>query len=120
MARLITSCPSCQCGTVQVRKIECQSCGTKFEGDFEIPRLLKLSPDDLKFVEEFLLASGSLKEMAKQLDISYPTVRNRLNSVIEEVEKLTAFSKSEREKVLTALEKGTITAKEAAKKLREV
>lgn len=120
MARLITGCPSCQSGSVQVTKVECQSCGTKFEGDFEIPRLLKLPADDLKFVEEFLIASGSLKEMAKKLDVSYPTVRNRLNSIIEEVEKLTASSKSEREKVLAALEKGTITAKEAARKLREV
>lgn len=120
MAKLITSCPSCNSGSVKVTKIECDSCGTKFEGAFEVPRLLKLPAEDLHFVENFLIASGSLKEMAKQLDISYPTVRNRLNSIIEELEKKTTASKTEREKVLTALEKGTITAKEAAKKLREV
>ena len=120
MAKLITSCPSCTSGSVHVTKIEFEKCGTKFEGDFEIPRLLQLSAEDLHFVEQFLLSSGSLKEMAKQLDVSYPTVRNRLNSVIEEVEKRVKGSKTEREKVLTALEKGTITAKEAARKLREV
>lgn len=119
MAKLITSCPSCSSGSVKVTKIECDSCGTKFEGDFDVPRLLKLPPEDLRFVENFLIASGSLKEMAKQLDISYPTVRNRLNGIIEELEKKVVSSKTEREKVLTALEKGTITAKEAAKKLRE-
>jgi hypothetical protein len=120
MARLITSCPSCRSGTVRVTKIECQSCGTKFEGEFDVPRLLKLSPEDLGFVEDFLLTSGSLKEMAKRLDVSYPTVRNRLNAIIEEVEQMASAHKSEREKVLAALEKGTITAKEAAKKLREI
>lgn len=120
MAKLITSCPSCQSGSVRVTHVECQSCGTKFEGDFEIPRLLKLPAEDVKFVEEFLIASGSLKEMAKKMGISYPTVRNRLNSIIDEVERLATSSKSEREKVLAALEKGTITAKEAAKRLKEV
>lgn len=120
MAKLITTCPSCRSGSVRVTKIECEGCGTKFEGEFDIPRLLKLSSDDLKFVEEFLLTSGSLKEMAKRLDVSYPTVRNRLNSVIEEIERMTSSAKSSRDKILSALEKGTITAKEAAKKLREV
>lgn len=120
MARLITSCPSCLNGSVRATKIECGGCGTKFEGEFEIPRLLKLPPEDLKFVEDFLLTSGSLKDMAKQLDVSYPTVRNRLNSVIENIQRMASTAKSERDKVLSALEKGSINAKEAAKRLREV
>jgi len=120
MAKLITSCPSCQDASVVVTKIECQSCGTKFEGEFEVPRLLKLSADDLAFVEQFLLTSGSLKDMAKKLSVSYPTVRNLLNNIIEEIERLTKDSKSMRSKVLSELEKGTITAKEAAKRLRGV
>lgn len=120
MSKLITNCPSCQSGAVRITKIECENCATKFEGEFEVPRLLRLPADDVHFVEQFLLASGSLKEMAQHLNVSYPTVRNRLNSIIEELEKLANKSKSEREKVLMALEKGTITAKEAARKLREV
>ncbi|MGZ3768565.1 MAG: DUF2089 family protein [Bdellovibrio sp.] len=120
MAKLITNCPSCNSGNVHVTKIECDSCGTKFEGEFEVPKLLKLSSEDLQFVEQFLLASGSLKDMAKQLGVSYPTIRNRLNNVIEEIAKMAKSSKTEREKVLQALEKGTITAKEAARKLSEV
>jgi len=120
MARLITNCPSCHSASVQVTKIECQNCGTRFEGDFEVPRLLKLSADDLAFVEQFVLTSGSLKEMAKRLDVSYPTVRNRLNDIIEELERLSMNSKSAREKILSDLEKGVITAKEAARRLREV
>ena len=94
MAKLITSCPSCNSGSVKVTKIECDNCGTKFEGDFDVPRLLKLPAEDLHFVENFLIASGSLKEMAKQLDISYPTVRNRPNDIIEELKKKTTSSKT--------------------------
>ncbi len=120
MAKLITSCPSCKSGEVRVTKIECEGCGTKFEGEFEVPKLLRLSQEDVHFVEQFLLSSGSLKEMAKQLDVSYPTVRNRLNNIIEEIEKMATASRSDRDKVLVALEKGTITAKEAARKLQKV
>jgi hypothetical protein len=82
--------------------------------------LLKLAPQDLQFVEQFLLTSGSLKEMAKKLNISYPTVRNRLNNIIESLEQMAKAQKSEREKVLTDLERGAISAKEAAKRLREI
>ena|ERR1044072_6265680 len=118
MAKLITTCPSCQTGTVRVSKIECENCRTKFEGEFEVPKLLRLSAEDVQFVEMFVLSSGSLKDMAQHLNVSYPTVRNRLNSIIDDLEKLNSSSKSDREKVLEALEKGTITAKEAARKLR--
>lgn len=120
MAKLITHCPSCADGSVHVTHLECEGCKTKFEGKFEIPRLSKLSADDLDFVERFILASGSLKEMASQMDVSYPTVRNRLNAIISQLEQSKKSAKSERNKILSALEKGTISAKDAAKQLREV
>jgi len=41
-----------------------------------------LPKEDLAFLKEFVLVSGSLKELAKQYDISYPTVRARLNRLI--------------------------------------
>ena len=44
-----------------------------------------LSEEDLAFVKRFVLASGSLKEMAKVYGISYPTVRLRLDRLIEKV-----------------------------------
>lgn len=44
-----------------------------------------LSDEDLAFVKRFVLASGSLKEMAKAYGISYPTVRLRLDRLIEKV-----------------------------------
>ena len=47
-----------------------------------------LSDEDLAFVKRFVLASGSLKELAKAYGISYPTVRLRLDRLIEKVKVL--------------------------------
>ena len=44
-----------------------------------------LTPEDLQFVRRFILASGSLKEMAREYGISYPTVRIRLDRLIARV-----------------------------------
>lgn len=52
-----------------------------------IPRWLDaLEQDELRFLKRFLLASGSLKDLAGQYDVSYPTIRNRLNDLIAKVE----------------------------------
>ena len=48
----------------------------------------KLSEDDLAFLKRFLLASGTLKELAAEYGISYPTVRLRLDRLIEKVKLL--------------------------------
>jgi len=45
----------------------------------------QLSDEDLSFLKRFLLSSGTLKELAKQYGISYPTVRLRLDRLIEKV-----------------------------------
>jgi len=52
----------------------------------DIPEWIKgLSQEDRQFIKRLLLASGSLKDVASQYDISYPTVRIRLNRLIEKV-----------------------------------
>ncbi len=47
-----------------------------------------LSDEDIAFLKRFLLASGTLKELARQYGISYPTVRLRLDRLIQKVELL--------------------------------
>ncbi|MQW23957.1 MULTISPECIES: DUF2089 family protein [unclassified Lactococcus] len=49
---------------------------------------LNLEDEDLEFIKNFVLASGSLKELAKQYDVSYPTVRLRVDKVIEQIKLL--------------------------------
>jgi hypothetical protein len=60
----------------------CQACGVQVEAEFGHQRLGVLSLEHQRFIEMFILASGSLKEIAEQTDVSYPTVRARLDKVI--------------------------------------
>jgi hypothetical protein len=78
---LPTTCPSCN-GKLAVKRLHCEKCETEVEGFYSLPTLAGLSQDDQEFVLEFIKASGSLKEMAAILKVSYPTVRNRLDEVI--------------------------------------
>jgi hypothetical protein len=77
-------CPSCS-SQLNVKSLICERCQTEIQGQYELPPLAKLSIDDQGFVLEFIKASGSLKEMARLLGLSYPTVRNRLDEIIERV-----------------------------------
>ncbi|MBA7478503.1 hypothetical protein ES707_13928 [subsurface metagenome] len=84
MKVLPTVCPSCG-SQLKVKKLFCQACETEIEGMFDLPRLAKLSTKDQDFILQFIKTSGSLKEMAKLLKLSYPTVRNRLDDIIERI-----------------------------------
>ena len=53
----------------------------------KIPQwLLALEPEDVTFLKNFVLKSGSLKEIAKLYEVSYPTVRLRLDKLIQKIE----------------------------------
>jgi hypothetical protein len=84
MKTLPTKCPACD-NELKVRKLLCQKCSTEIEGVFDLPQLAGLSIEDRDFILLFIKASGSLKEMAKLLKLSYPTVRNRLDEIIEHI-----------------------------------
>ena len=82
--RLPVECPSCS-GELAVKRLSCQECGTEVEGLYGLPALARLSRADQEFVLQFVKASGSLKEMAGLMKVSYPTVRNRLDGIIEKI-----------------------------------
>jgi hypothetical protein len=84
MQVLPTRCPSCD-SQLKVKSLICEQCQTEIQGQYELPSLARLSADDQTFVLEFIKSSGSLKEMARLLGLSYPTVRNRLDEVIERI-----------------------------------
>lgn len=119
MAKLVVSCPSCE-GDLRVTRLACQSCGTNLDGSFELPVLLQLPAEDLAFIVEFVRASGSLKAMATLEGRSYPTVRNRLDQIIDRVEELERGVQKRRHEILDALEKGKLSSKEAERELRKV
>jgi hypothetical protein len=82
---LPTYCPSCH-AQLKVKCLKCESCSTEVNGSYDLPVLALLSSDYQQFILRFVKNSGSLKEMASELKLSYPTVRNMLNEIIEKIE----------------------------------
>ena len=80
------SCPACG-AEMEVRSLGCLRCDTLVSGTFRLPALLRLSPEDQQFILDFVKCSGSLKIMAQQLKLSYPTVRNLLDDIISRINK---------------------------------
>ena len=77
----IATCPICS-GELAVTRLHCRSCGTTLEGDFNVGRFARLSRDQFALLESFLRSRGNLKEMERELGISYPTVRARVDSLL--------------------------------------
>lgn len=48
--------------------------------------MVNLEDEDIVFIKKFILSSGSLKKMAKEYDVTYPTVRLRLDKLIQKIE----------------------------------
>lgn len=122
--RMIGKCPVCG-ETMQVTRLACNSCGSALEGSFQVCRFCQLTPEQQQFVEVFLTSRGNIREMERILGISYPTVRSRLDAIIEalgypvERERDDAGETAKRRSVLEALEKGELTVQEALKRMKE-
>src|SRR5580658_11342263 len=78
---LILKCPSCS-GDLTVTQLHCHSCDIGIDGDFSVPALLRLNRAQLDFVEVFLKNRGIIREVERELGVSYPTVRARLDEVL--------------------------------------
>jgi hypothetical protein len=108
-------CPDCK-EPLSVNRLACPTCELSLEGEFEISPLGKLSPDDQAFVIAFVRHHGSLKKMESIFEISYPTVKNRLNSIAAALDKNFA-NPSPNLYVLEQLSRGELTVEEALEKL---
>ena len=87
--RLPIACPGCG-NVLTVKRFECDACETAVEGHFDLPPLSRLDREDQDFVLKLVLSSGSLKELAGAYGVSYPTVRNRLDTLVVRVHELRA------------------------------
>lgn len=77
----IATCPICS-GELAVTRLHCRGCGTTLEGDFNVGRFARLSREQFALLESFLRSKGNLKEMERELGISYPTVRARVDALL--------------------------------------
>lgn len=82
--RFPVQCPSCK-GLLKVQGLACSCCDTTVNGSFDLPILARLPQEDQEFIVRLVEASGSLKELARMYGISYPTVRNRVDALIDRI-----------------------------------
>ena len=92
--------------------------GIAIEGEFDLPALAKLSDEDQVFVAHFIRTHGSIKEMEQAFGVSYPTIKARLNKIGSQLKFVEVTPALNREEILGKLERGEMSAKEAAEKLR--
>jgi hypothetical protein len=78
---VIGTCPVCD-HELMVTRLHCDECGTSLEGRFSVGRFGRLSREQLMLLESFLRSRGNLRDMERELGISYPTVRNRVESLV--------------------------------------
>src|SRR5438067_13774374 len=122
-----TRCPTCG-GSLLVTRLTCSDCGTEVNGSFSLSRLASVPEPHASLLELFLRVRGNVKEMERELGLSYPTVRARLEEALAAAGLARAPRPdvdgaelaARRTAVLDELERGEITAAEAATRLREL
>ena len=122
---VISTCPVCA-GELAVTRLRCRSCATTLEGDFSVGRFGRLDRDGLALLESFLRARGNLREMERELGISYPTVRSRVEALVRSLgfgprsddDEPAAEPGQTRETILERLARHEISAEDAAQAIR--
>lgn len=121
---VIGSCPVCG-ERMRVTELQCSNCRTQVKGQFELGNFSRLDEEQREFVEIFIRLRGNIKEVEEELGISYPTVRKKLDEVIEALgyipEESPGDEKDEkRREVLNALDEGEIGFEEAKSRLERL
>ena len=127
---VISTCPVCS-AELAVTRLHCRSCGTTLEGDFSVGRFGRLNREQTALLESFLRSRGNLREMERELGISYPTVRSRVEALVralgfgpradaaeEEDPDPTAPEGTTRQAILERLARHEISAEDAAAAIR--
>jgi hypothetical protein len=78
---VIATCPVCA-GELAVTRLRCGGCGTTIEGEFGVGRFASLTREQTQVLESFLRSRGNLRDMERELLISYPTVRARVEALV--------------------------------------
>jgi hypothetical protein len=116
---LIGRCPVCS-GKLHISELACSDCEVKIRGEFEIPPFSRLDETEREFLMLFLRSRGSLREVQRELGLSYPTVRNRLDALLAKMGIISArASQEEINEVLDKLESGDLSAEDAVKLIRK-
>ncbi|MCL4867913.1 MAG: DUF2089 family protein [Anaerolineae bacterium] len=126
MRKLIEQCPACG-GEMIVTQQSCIRCDTSVSGRFKPDIFSRLSTESLNFIIVFVKNRGNIKEMERELGLSYWTIRNRLNEVIAELgfetegeDAAATQSTRQRQEILARVEAGELTVAEATTQLEQL
>jgi len=131
---VISNCPVCE-SQLTVTRLHCNTCGTTIEGEFSVGRFSRLNRDQYALLESFLRSRGNLRELERELGVSYPTVRNRVEALLRSLDladgtpipvepvrgndpAATAVDPETRRQILERLARHELSAEQAAAALR--
>ena len=123
MKASLNKCPVCGENLI-VARYHCESCDTTIEGRFENNAFPGLTGQQIEFVKTFVRCEGKINKMEKELDLSYPSIRNLLTDVIRAMgyepgkDVSSEISEEKRRSVLDDLDSGKISADDATRLLR--
>ncbi|NLD47507.1 MAG: DUF2089 domain-containing protein [Clostridiaceae bacterium] len=112
---VLGKCPVCNSDT-QVTRVFCNTCKTSIEGRFELCKFCKLTQEQKQFIDVFIKCRGNIKEVEKELGISYPTVKNKLEDAAGALGYKAEPEQTDgakRKEVLDRLNNGEISVEEA-------
>jgi hypothetical protein len=119
----LNKCPVCG-DNLLVARYHCDTCDTVIEGRFENSAFPGLTAEQIEFVKTFVRCEGKINRMEGELNLSYPTIRNRLHETIRAMgfepgkDESPDVSEEKRHSVLEDLDAGKISAEDAMRKLR--
>ncbi len=105
---------------LRVARLECPACRLRYEGTFHLPRLARLEPAQQHLIEQIVMAGGNLKEVSGDLQISYPTLRKRLDALILSLRELQREDEARCKALLDDVEAGRMTPEEASRLVKEI
>lgn len=112
-------CPICG-GPVEITEVSCNSCKSTIKGHFKPCKFCVLSQEHKEFAEIFIKNRGNIKEIERELGVSYPTVKGKLDSLIAALGyKNQSTAPNDKKEVLEKLYRGEITSEEAIRLLNE-
>ncbi|REB11018.1 DUF2089 domain-containing protein [Sporosarcina sp. BI001-red] len=114
---IITNCPVCS-EVLKITKLQCTHCDTTIENEFELSKFATLSSEHLSFIEIFLKSRGNIKEVEKELGVSYPTVRGKLNEIVSALGATEKKNDLDDKNVIDMLGRGEISLDEAIKTIK--
>jgi hypothetical protein len=81
-SKLLGRCPVCG-SDMAVTRLKCARCATEISGDFTPCAFCRLDKEQERLITVFLKTRGSIREVERELGISYPTVRARLEEALQ-------------------------------------